>query len=408
MTSPVPTRSPMREPPLRRGAWLVALAGVSRGRRQVAARRSTTSSGPGMAAHLTGHDEDSRRAVGSGPPRGPPPGDLAVAARHAFWLGMMLAQRGEVARGGGWLARAGRLVEEHRSRHGRARVPARAPGRSRRSTQGDPAAAFESFEQAARHRRAVRRPGPRDVRSPRTRPVAHRTRRTSSAASHCSTRRCWRSRPARSRRSSSGSCTAPRSRPSSRSSTCVAPRSGRRRSAPGATRSRTSSRSADDASSIGPSSCSSTAPGPRRSTEVDAGAASGCRGRRPTRPSARRSTSRPSCTDCAATSPRPRRPTARRASGAAGGSPAWRCCDWPRATSMRRGGDPSGAGRGARRRSRAAGCWSRSSRSPLPRAMLAAARAAADELAERRRRRRCTAPAGDRRARRGPRPARRG
>ncbi len=33
--------------------------------------------------------------------------------RCAFWLGFALMQRGEMAQGGGWLARAGRMVEEH-------------------------------------------------------------------------------------------------------------------------------------------------------------------------------------------------------------------------------------------------------------------------------------------------------
>ena len=39
-------------------------------------------------------------------------GDIAGAARAGFWLGFGLVERGEQARGGGWLARAGRLLEE--------------------------------------------------------------------------------------------------------------------------------------------------------------------------------------------------------------------------------------------------------------------------------------------------------
>lgn len=38
--------------------------------------------------------------------------DLAGAARASFWLGFSLIQEGELARGGGWLARAERLLEE--------------------------------------------------------------------------------------------------------------------------------------------------------------------------------------------------------------------------------------------------------------------------------------------------------
>ena len=39
-------------------------------------------------------------------------GELTRAARCAFWPGMSLLERGEMAQGGGWLARAQRLVEE--------------------------------------------------------------------------------------------------------------------------------------------------------------------------------------------------------------------------------------------------------------------------------------------------------
>ena len=40
-------------------------------------------------------------------------GDEQGAVRCAFWLGFALVQRGDMAQGGGWLARAGRMVEEH-------------------------------------------------------------------------------------------------------------------------------------------------------------------------------------------------------------------------------------------------------------------------------------------------------
>ena len=40
-------------------------------------------------------------------------GDLALAVRCAFWLGLGLVNRGEMARGGGWLGRAQRLVQDH-------------------------------------------------------------------------------------------------------------------------------------------------------------------------------------------------------------------------------------------------------------------------------------------------------
>jgi DNA-binding CsgD family transcriptional regulator len=39
-------------------------------------------------------------------------GDISRAARSAFWIGMQLFMRGEVGRGGGWLARADRLLRD--------------------------------------------------------------------------------------------------------------------------------------------------------------------------------------------------------------------------------------------------------------------------------------------------------
>jgi len=39
-------------------------------------------------------------------------GETRRAARSAFWIGMQLFMRGEVGRGGGWLARAQRLLED--------------------------------------------------------------------------------------------------------------------------------------------------------------------------------------------------------------------------------------------------------------------------------------------------------
>ena len=65
------------------------------------------------AAYLTGHDEASIDAWGRAHQAWQAGGDLRRAVRSAFWLGFALVQRGEMAQGGGWLARAGRIVEEH-------------------------------------------------------------------------------------------------------------------------------------------------------------------------------------------------------------------------------------------------------------------------------------------------------
>ncbi|MFL5768790.1 MAG: LuxR C-terminal-related transcriptional regulator [Chloroflexota bacterium] len=101
-----------------------------------------------MAAHLTG-DEDAtvalmtrahQVALGGGDPD--------FAAYIAFWLGMNLMNRGEVAVAGGWLARASRVIEEHHLDSvvsGYLLIP-QALGTM---DGGDPATAFGLFEQAA-------------------------------------------------------------------------------------------------------------------------------------------------------------------------------------------------------------------------------------------------------------------
>ncbi len=76
------------------------------------------------AAHLSGRDHDadafSQRAVHGHEEAGHP----ERAALGAYWLGMSLMQRGDMAQAGGWFARAGRLVDGLDSRvHGYLAVP---------------------------------------------------------------------------------------------------------------------------------------------------------------------------------------------------------------------------------------------------------------------------------------------
>jgi DNA-binding CsgD family transcriptional regulator len=66
------------------------------------------------AAYLTGNDDKSTDAWSRAHQAWQAQGDPQRAVRCAFWLGLGLVQRGEMAQGGGWLARAGRLVEDHR------------------------------------------------------------------------------------------------------------------------------------------------------------------------------------------------------------------------------------------------------------------------------------------------------
>ena len=65
------------------------------------------------AAYLTGREAESTDAWGRAHQAWREEGDQPRAVRCAFWLGFALVQRGALAEGGGWLARAGRMVEEH-------------------------------------------------------------------------------------------------------------------------------------------------------------------------------------------------------------------------------------------------------------------------------------------------------
>jgi DNA-binding NarL/FixJ family response regulator len=65
------------------------------------------------AAYLTGRDQESTDALARAYQECAQVGDHVRAARCAFWLGFMLVSRGEMAQGGGWLARArGQLDSE--------------------------------------------------------------------------------------------------------------------------------------------------------------------------------------------------------------------------------------------------------------------------------------------------------
>ncbi len=66
------------------------------------------------AAYLTGHDAESTDAWTRVHRAWLAAGEQERAVRSAFWLGFGLIQRGEMAQGGGWLARAASMLEEHR------------------------------------------------------------------------------------------------------------------------------------------------------------------------------------------------------------------------------------------------------------------------------------------------------
>lgn len=101
-----------------------------------------------VAAYLAGRDVDSDDAWARAYQACVREGDAARAARCAFWLGIGLLLRGEMARGGGWLARANRLLDGGQLdcvERGLLLVPLGL----QRMAEGDPASAAAVFAQAA-------------------------------------------------------------------------------------------------------------------------------------------------------------------------------------------------------------------------------------------------------------------
>jgi hypothetical protein len=65
-----------------------------------------------VAAYLAGKDADSEEAWTGAHHQSLAVADWGRAARCAFWLGITLINRMEPARGGGWLARAQRVLDD--------------------------------------------------------------------------------------------------------------------------------------------------------------------------------------------------------------------------------------------------------------------------------------------------------
>jgi DNA-binding NarL/FixJ family response regulator len=101
-----------------------------------------------VAAFLVGRDDDSAVVLERAHHACLHIGDAPRAAHCAFWLAFGLLNRGELARGGGWLARARRLLDDvHLDcvEQGYLLVPAAIEI----FAAGDPAAAYDTFSQAA-------------------------------------------------------------------------------------------------------------------------------------------------------------------------------------------------------------------------------------------------------------------
>ena len=107
-----------------------------------------------VAAYLVGADADSDDAWLRAHRECLRLGDVVRAARCAGWLAQGLLLRGEMARGGGWLARAQRLLDEVNHdgvRRGYLLLPV-----ALQSFEGDPAAACH-VRAGGEYRRPLRR-----------------------------------------------------------------------------------------------------------------------------------------------------------------------------------------------------------------------------------------------------------
>jgi DNA-binding CsgD family transcriptional regulator len=101
----------------------------------------------GLSRHLIGDDDAALAILARAHQGAVAGGDLLHAARLAFWAGMMSALRGDTAVAGGWLSRAGRLVEESGAdsvEAGWLLIP------QALRTADEPATALAMYEEAAR------------------------------------------------------------------------------------------------------------------------------------------------------------------------------------------------------------------------------------------------------------------
>ena len=180
-----------------------------------------------VAAYLVGRSEESAEAWTRAHLECVRLGDVARAARCAFWLAFGLLNRGDLARGGGWVDRAQRLLDDaglECVEQGYLRYPVAL----RAIFEGDGATAHAAFTEAAEI--GSRFDDTELVTLARVGvgrcliymgEVAERGWR-------CSTRPWWRSLLVRCRRSRSATCIAPSSRRARSCSICDGCTSGRR------------------------------------------------------------------------------------------------------------------------------------------------------------------------------------
>src|SRR5690606_22872691 len=112
-----------------------------------------------VAAYLVGRSDESTEILARAHRQYLERDDHVGAARCAFWLGFQLLMRGERARGGGWVGRAERLLEDC-GRDCEERGLVLLPRGLRLLAQGDTEAAHAIFIEAAR---IAERLGARDL-----------------------------------------------------------------------------------------------------------------------------------------------------------------------------------------------------------------------------------------------------
>ncbi len=102
------------------------------------------------AAYLSGRETESLEVWARAHTAFRDEADVAGAARCAFWLAFVLLHRGETARGGGWLARAQRLLDGAEEQDYVERGYLLFPVGLRQVMAGDLTTAYATFGQAAR------------------------------------------------------------------------------------------------------------------------------------------------------------------------------------------------------------------------------------------------------------------
>ena len=102
----------------------------------------------GTAAYLTGREQESEDLLVRAHNEFLSRGEVERAVRSAFWLAFSLLSRGEVARGGGWISRARRLLDDEQ-RDCVERGYLLVPGALQQMLGGEPGAAHDTFREAA-------------------------------------------------------------------------------------------------------------------------------------------------------------------------------------------------------------------------------------------------------------------